>query len=84
MKKWYKYEKIRFQVSSDDLFDVTYIHAFYMITIQQDKYFLIMQREQGRPGNMMWTLCDIKQRINTRWKNTTNDLNNFNTLSTAS
>lgn len=36
----------------DDLFDVAHANALQMIRIQEDKDFLLAQREKGRPGKM--------------------------------
>jgi len=35
-----------------DLFDVAHQNALEMITIEEDKNFLIFQRKKGRPGAM--------------------------------
>ena len=34
----------------DDLFDILHANALDMITNEEDKQFLLMQREKGRPG----------------------------------
>jgi hypothetical protein len=36
----------------DDLFDIAHISALEMIEIQEDRDFLLAQREKGRPGTM--------------------------------
>lgn len=36
----------------DDLFDVAHANALEMIRIQEDRDFLLTQREKGRPGKM--------------------------------
>lgn len=38
--------------SLDDLFDIAAADALVMIRIEEDKKFLLMQREKGRPGCM--------------------------------
>ena len=37
----------------DDLFDIAHANALYMIRIQEDKMFLLSQRQKGRPGCML-------------------------------
>jgi len=36
----------------EDLFDIAHMNALEMITLQEDKYFLLAQREKGRRGSM--------------------------------
>lgn len=36
----------------DDLFDIAHANALELITIEEDKQFLILQRQKGRPGYM--------------------------------
>lgn len=42
-----------FADSLNDLFDVAHQNALEMIRIEEDKKFLIKQREKGRPGSML-------------------------------
>ncbi|XP_076298345.1 uncharacterized protein LOC143217693 [Lasioglossum baleicum] len=37
----------------DDLFDIAHVDALEMITIDEDKHFLLNQRKKGRPGSMI-------------------------------
>ncbi|XP_076283045.1 uncharacterized protein LOC143210244 isoform X1 [Lasioglossum baleicum] len=37
----------------DDLFDIAHVDALEMITIDEDKQFLLNQRKKGRPGSMI-------------------------------
>jgi len=37
----------------DDLFDIAHANALDLIQIQEDKEFLISQRQKGRPGSMV-------------------------------
>lgn len=37
----------------DDLFDIGHINALAMMTIQEDRDFLLAQRRKGRPGSMI-------------------------------
>lgn len=39
----------------DDLFDIASVDAMKTIRIEEDKQFLIMQRQKGRPGCMLGT-----------------------------
>ena len=39
--------------SLDDLFDVAHADALNMMTIEEDKQFLLAQREKGRRGSMV-------------------------------
>lgn len=41
-----------FKESLDDLFDIAHANALDIITIQEDKEFLLAQREKGRRGSM--------------------------------
>lgn len=45
-------KKNDFKDCLDDLFDIAHADALEMITIEQDKQFLLKQREKGRPGSM--------------------------------
>ena len=42
----------KFKQSLDDLFDVAHANALSMMTIEEDKQFLMAQREKGRQGCM--------------------------------
>lgn len=49
----------------DDLFDVAHKDALNMMSIQEDKNFLLMQRQKNRPGCMLGvdkTLCHKEKR----------------------
>lgn len=39
----------------DDLFDIAHADALKKIKIEEDKQFLLLQREKGRPGSMIGT-----------------------------
>lgn len=41
-----------FEDDQDDLFDMAHQDALHMITIEEDKQFLLAQREKGRRGSM--------------------------------
>ena len=42
----------QFTMGLDDLFDIAHANALSMMTIQEDKDFLVAQREKGRKGSM--------------------------------
>lgn len=37
----------------DNLFDIPHADSMAIMTIQEDKYFLLQQRQKGRPGCMV-------------------------------
>ena len=39
--------------SADDLFDIAHTNAMGMIKVQEDQYFLLVQREKGRRGSII-------------------------------
>lgn len=45
-------KEIAFSSKLDDLFDIAHANALDMITIDEDRAFLIAQREKGRRGYM--------------------------------
>ena len=44
-----------FSDEMDDLFDISHANALDMVTNEEDKQFLLIQREKGRPGCMLGT-----------------------------
>uniref|UniRef100_A0A2S2PN24 Uncharacterized protein n=1 Tax=Schizaphis graminum TaxID=13262 RepID=A0A2S2PN24_SCHGA len=57
--------------SMNDLFDIAHQDALNMISIQEDKLFLVKQREKGRPGSMLGVdikLTNIEKQKETRKK----------------
>jgi len=48
----HKKNEVDFTSKLDDLFDIAHANAFDMISIEEDKQFLINQRLKGRPGYM--------------------------------
>lgn len=47
-----KEKEIEFVNKLDDLFDISHADALQLITIEEDREFLKMQRKKGRPGYM--------------------------------
>lgn len=47
-----KKKREKFVDELDDLFDIAHIEALKMISIEEDKLFLVSQRQKGRPGSM--------------------------------
>lgn len=43
----------QFEEGLNDLFDIAHANALNIITIKEDKEFLLMQRRKGRPGCML-------------------------------
>ena len=39
-------------MAQEDLFDIAHANALNMMKIEEDKDFLIAQRQKGRPGKM--------------------------------
>ncbi|EFN86450.1 hypothetical protein EAI_00065, partial [Harpegnathos saltator] len=48
----HKQKETEFVSKFNDLFDIAHASALDMITIEEDKQFLISQRQKGRPGYM--------------------------------
>lgn len=42
-----------FTLKLDDLFDIAHQDALTMMTSEEDKEFLLKQRQKGRPGSML-------------------------------
>ena len=58
----------------NDLFDFAHQDALTMIRIEEDKLFLVKQREKGRPGSMLGVdlkLTNIEKRKQIRKENET-------------
>jgi len=45
-------KRLEFSGSLDDLFDIAHQNALQIITIEDDKQFLVKQREKGRTGSL--------------------------------
>ncbi|CAI6353318.1 unnamed protein product [Macrosiphum euphorbiae] len=55
----------KFEEQLDNLFDLSHANALNLIKIEEDKQFLLRQREKGRPGCMLGTdmkLAGIEKR----------------------
>lgn len=48
-----KTHEIEFEEQLDNLFDISHADALNLIKIEEDKQFLLKQRENGRPGCML-------------------------------
>jgi hypothetical protein len=49
----------------NDLFDVTHANALELISLEEDKQFLINQRKKGRPGSMYGIDMKLSQKEKT-------------------
>jgi hypothetical protein len=61
----------KFEENLNDLFDIAHASALNIIKINEDKEFLILQRQKGRPGCMLGTdvkLAGIEKRKHNREK----------------
>jgi hypothetical protein len=55
----------KFEEQLDNLFDISHANALNLIKIEEDKQFLLRQREKSRPGCMLGTdmkLAGIEKR----------------------
>lgn len=58
-----------FKEKLNDLFDVSHSNALNMMKIEEDKKFLLMQREKGRPGCMLGTDRNLTKKENRAFVN---------------
>lgn len=58
-----------FKEKLNDLFDVSHSNALIMMKIEEDKKFLLMQREKGRPGCMLGTDRNLAKKENRAFVN---------------
>jgi len=84
----FKQKEQLFSDSMNDLFDIAHQDALTMIRIQEDKLFLLKQREKGRPGSMLGVdikLTNIEKRKQIRKENETKrkETNLKNIITTA-
>jgi hypothetical protein len=50
--EYYIKTNLLFVSKLNDLFDIAHVNALQLISLEEDKQFVINQRKRGRPGSM--------------------------------